>query len=48
MHQNISWRGHTDGTKNNSGIGKSGLTNSGSLLELLYHKVEGGDKILEN
>ena len=29
-------------------MGKSGLTNSGNIVELLMYRVRGGDKTLEN
>ena len=46
--QNIPLRGKRDSTKNHPEVRKSGLTNSGNVVELLWHEVKRGDKNLEN
>ena len=47
-YQNIPLRGHRDSTKIQPEVGKSGLTNLKNFVELLMHRVRGGDKTLEN
>ena len=46
--QNIPSRGHKDSAKNNPEVGKSDLTNSGYLKEVLQYRVHGWYKNLEN
>ena len=48
VRQNVLLKDHRDSPKNNTEVGKSDLTNSENLEGLLWHKVEGGDKNLEN
>ena len=46
--QNIPLGGHRHSGKNDTELGKSDLTNFRNLVELLWHRVEGGDRNLEN
>ena len=48
MGQNITLRGCRDSAKNYSELGKSDLNNFGNFVELLWHRVSGGDGNLEN
>ena len=46
--QNILLRDYRDSAKNDPELGKSGVNNFGNLVELMKHKVEGGQRKLEN
>ena len=46
--QNIPLRGHNDIAGNDAELAESDLTNFGNLVELLWHRVEGGNRNLEN
>ena len=48
MHQEHCVTGHKDRAKCDPGLKKSDLTNRVSFVELLYHRVEGWDRNLEN
>ena len=48
MHQNITSRGHRDSAKIDLELGKRDLNNFGNLAELLWHRVKGRDRNLEN
>ena len=47
VYQNISLRNHRDSYWKLYRSRKISLTNSGNLVELLQHKVEGGKKVIE-
>ena len=46
--QNIPLARHRDSGKNDPELGKSDLTNFRNFVELLWHRVKGGDRNLEN
>ena len=48
MLQNIPLRDHNDTAKNDAELVESDLTNFGNLADLLWHRVEGGNRNLEN
>ena len=47
MFQNIPLRGHNDSSKNDAELTESDLTNFGNLVKLSWHRVEGGNRNLE-
>ena len=47
MCENTSLIDQRDCTKINQEVGKSGLSNSANLVEMLWHKIKGGNKNLD-